>query len=244
MASDPPTPPAKSWQARISESTDAIAQTFVESMSYDWRLYKADVAGSIAHAVMLAKVGLITDADAEQIVKGLKEIETEIDRDGPKWAGFKPELEDIHMCVESELTARIGEPGRRLHTGRSRNDQVATDLLMWIQATAWKLADQLFDLKRAFVMLADRSTEIVIPSFTHLQRAQPILAGAEALAWAKMLVRDGERMMLSAGDMEFGTHQSIVWDSPLGSGAIAGSSLPLDAQHNCERAWIRLCPSK
>ena len=104
----------KSWQARISESTDAIAQSFVESMSYDWRLYKVDVAGSIAHATMLAKVGLITDADRDAIVKGLKEIETEIDRDGPKWAGFKPELEDIHMCVESALTERIGEPGRKL----------------------------------------------------------------------------------------------------------------------------------
>ncbi len=109
----------KSWQARISEATDAIAQTLVESMSYDWRLYKQDVAGSIAHATMLAKVGLITDADRDAIVAGLKQIRAEIDRDGAKWVGFKPELEDIHMCVESELTARIGEPARRLHTGRS-----------------------------------------------------------------------------------------------------------------------------
>ena len=100
----------KSWQARIGEATDAIAQTFVESMSYDWRLYKVDVAGSIAHATMLAKVKLITDADRDAIVAGLKQIEAEIDRDGPKWAGFKPELEDIHMCVESALTERIGEP--------------------------------------------------------------------------------------------------------------------------------------
>src|SRR6185437_16591699 len=96
----------QSWQARISEATDAIAQSFVESISYDWRLYKHDIAGSIAHATMLAKVGLITDADRDAIVKGLKEIEAEIDRDGPKWAGFKPELEDIHMCVESALTER------------------------------------------------------------------------------------------------------------------------------------------
>src|SRR5437763_6063774 len=126
----------KSWQARISEATDAIAQEFVESMSYDWRLYKVDVAGSIAHATMLEKVGLITGAEREAIVKGLKEIEAEIDRDGPKWAGFKPELEDIHMCVESELTARIGEPARKLRTGRSRNDQVATDLCLWIYSDA------------------------------------------------------------------------------------------------------------
>src|ERR1041384_8236461 len=131
----------KSWQARISEATDAIAQQFVESMSYDWRLYKVDIAGSIAHATMLAKVGLITGADQEAIFAGLKEIEAEIDKDGPKWAGFKPELEDIHMCVESALTARIGEPGRKLHTGRSRNDQVALDLHLWILDASQKMLD-------------------------------------------------------------------------------------------------------
>src|ERR1700727_2756442 len=101
--------PQKSWQARIAEATDAIAQEFVESISYDWRLYKQDVAGATGRAAMVGEVGLITDADREAIVKGLKEIEGEIDRDGAKWAGFKPELEDIHMCVESELTAPIGE---------------------------------------------------------------------------------------------------------------------------------------
>src|SRR5947207_7863397 len=138
----------KSWQYRISEATDAIAQTFVESMSYDWRLYKVDVAGSIAHATMLAKVGLITDGDRDAIVKGLKEIEAEIDRDGPKWAGFKPELEDIHMCVESALTERIGEPGRRLHTGRSRNDQVAVDLALWIRHANGTLAELLRTLMK------------------------------------------------------------------------------------------------
>src|SRR3954467_4929426 len=165
-------PSEKSWQARIGEATDAIAQSFVESMSYDWRLYKVDVAGSIAHATMLAKGGLITDADRDAIVKGLKEIEAEIDRDGAKWAGFKPELEDIHMCVESELTARIGEPGRRLHTARSRNDQVALDLLLWIsEASNHGIGDKLKDICLAFVLLAERSQDVVMPSFTHLQRA-------------------------------------------------------------------------
>jgi argininosuccinate lyase len=217
-------PPQKSWQARIAESTDAIAQSFVESVSYDWRLYKHDIAGSIAHATMLAKVGLITDSDRDAVVAGLKQIESEIDRDGPKWAGFKLELEDIHMCVESELTARIGEPGRKLHTGRSRNDQVATDLRLWIREASESiksdLQKQLLDLCKAFVLLADRSTDVVMPSFTHLQRAQPIIAGAEALAWAEMFKHD----------------QRVSWqlinddsDSPLGSGAIAGSSLPLDS---------------
>src|SRR3954454_22118773 len=138
--------PQKSWQSRIAEATDAIAQQFVESMSYDWRLYKHDVAGSIAHATMLEKVGLITGADREAIFAGLKEIEAEIDRDGPKWAGFKPELEDIHMCVEAELISRIGEPARKLHTGRSRNDQVALDLAMWLHEAAPNLADRTEDL--------------------------------------------------------------------------------------------------
>src|SRR3954462_7700237 len=144
----------KSWHARISEATDAIAQSFVESISYDWRLYKHDIAGSIAHATMLAKVGLITTEDRDAIVNGLKQIESEIDRDGPRWTGFKPELEDIHMCIESELTTRIGEPGRRLHTGRSRNDQVATDLAIWVQVSLRELLESKIPLlQQAFVAL-------------------------------------------------------------------------------------------
>jgi argininosuccinate lyase len=223
QASEQPTQPStKSWQARISEATDAIAQTFVESMSYDWRLYKVDVAGSIAHATMLAKVGLITDSDAEQIVKGLKEIEQEIDRDGPKWAGFKPELEDIHMCVESALTERIGEPGRKLHTGRSRNDQVATDLLLWISNAGRELSTTMELLCNALKDLAIRSEDTVMPSFTHLQRAQPISAGAEAWAWYWMFARDRHSIGSSAD-----TDNDEI---PLGSGAIAGSSLPLDPE--------------
>ncbi len=209
--------PQKSWQARISEATDAIAQEFVESISYDWRLYKHDIAGSIAHATMLAKVGLITDSDRDAIVNGLKAIEKEIDKDGPKWEGFKPELEDIHMCVESYLTEKIGEPARRLHTGRSRNDQVALDLMLWIQESSFAIGYQLIDFEKAFVSLAERSASVVMPSYTHLQRAQPINAGAESLAWLMMFHRDYNR--LPAGYFK---------NSPLGSGAIAGTSLPLD----------------
>ncbi|MGN6627289.1 MAG: argininosuccinate lyase, partial [Tepidisphaeraceae bacterium] len=216
----------KSWQARIGEATDAIAQTFVESMSYDWRLYKVDVAGSIAHATMLAKVGLITDADRAAIVKGLKEIETEIDRDGPKWAGFQPELEDIHMCVEKALTDRIGEPGRKLHTGRSRNDQVAVDLQMWVQDARTQVVVSLQYLRRAFFDLAERSQDIVMPSFTHLQRAQPIAAGAEVLAWLEMFEDDRRRFFYSKSDSSTAC--------ALGSGAIAGTSLPIDREFVAE----------
>jgi argininosuccinate lyase len=226
-------PQTKSWQARIGEATDAIAQTFVESMSYDWRLYKADIAGSIAHATMLAHVKLITDAERDKIITGLKQIENEIDEDGATWKGFKPELEDIHMCVESALTERIGEPGRKLHTGRSRNDQVATDLMLWINDAIQKICVQIQDLNKAFVALADRSKDIVIPSFTHLQRAQPVSAGAEALAWCAMFAFDAKRLM------------SIVQQStqsPLGSGAIAGTSLPIDPHFSAQAIGLQTGP--
>src|ERR1044071_3546917 len=155
----------KSWQARISESTDKLAASFVESISYDRRLYKHDIAGSIAHATMLAKVGLINDAERDAIIEGLKTIERDIE------AGnfvFDETLEDIHMVVEAELIKRIGEPGRKLHTGRSRNDQVASDLLLWIKDNAGPtLVDALDNLCRAYVALADRSRDVVMPSYTH-----------------------------------------------------------------------------
>src|SRR5262245_13585936 len=177
----------KSWQARISEATDKLAQSFVESISYDRRMYKHDIAGSIAHATMLAKVGLISDAERDAIIDGLKSIEKNIESDNLK---FDIALEDIHMVIEAELIKRIGEPGRKLHTGRSRNDQVATDFLMWI-SEAWTDAALLRnDLLKAFLSLAERSRDVVMPSFTHLQRAQPICAGAEALAWLEMLNSD------------------------------------------------------
>ncbi len=136
-------PSEKSWQARISEATDALAQSFVESISYDRRMYKHDIAGSIAHATMLAKVGLITDAERDAIVEGLKGIERDIE------AGsfvFDESLEDIHMVVEDALIKRIGEPGRKLHTGRSRNDQVALDLRLWITDAAYSIIQ---DMRRS-----------------------------------------------------------------------------------------------
>src|SRR3954462_10883863 len=163
----------KSWQARIGEATDALAQSFVESISYDRRLYKHDIAGSIAHATMLEKVGLITGAEREQIEVGLRSIEQDIEAGNFQ---FDESLEDIHMVVEAELIKRIGEPGKKLHTGRSRNDQVALDLKLWLAQSHHDLSSLLRDLVRCFVLLADRSKDTVMPSFTHLQRAQPISA--------------------------------------------------------------------
>ncbi|HEX3358690.1 MAG TPA: argininosuccinate lyase, partial [Tepidisphaeraceae bacterium] len=212
--------PQKSWQARISEATDALAQSFVESISYDRRLYKHDIAGSIAHATMLAKVGLITDAERDAIVEGLKGIERDIE------AGnfvFDQSLEDIHMVIEDALIKRIGEPGKKLHTGRSRNDQVATDLLLWCKSSALSLISNLYAVTKSFVAAAERNSSVVMPCFTHLQRAQPIYAGAELLAWAKMFSQDSDRIEKLLGEDSF-----LYATFPLGSGAIAGSTLPLD----------------
>jgi argininosuccinate lyase len=213
----------KSWQSRISESTDKLAQSFVESISYDRRLYKHDIAGSIAHATMLAKVGLITEADRDAIIAGLKSIESDIE------AGdfvFDESLEDIHMVIEDALIKRIGEPGRRLHTGRSRNDQVALDLALWQRSAADVINTRLNSLVMAFISLADRTRDVIMPSYTHLQRAQPITAAAEALAWTSFFYRDKTRVLELSLNELFGEEDA----SPLGSGAIAGTSLPLDRQ--------------
>jgi argininosuccinate lyase len=210
----------KSWQGRIREATDALAQSFVESISYDRRLYKHDIAGSIAHATMLAKVGLIADAERDAIIEGLKGIERDIEAGTFK---FDQSLEDIHMVIEAALIARIGEPGKKLHTGRSRNDQVALDLAMWIRQAVDEIQWKLVDLLRAFVGLAERSGGIVMPSYTHLQRAQPISAAGEALAWCQMFDRDNDPIRFACQPLNGN-------DCPLGAGAIAGSSLPINAK--------------
>jgi argininosuccinate lyase len=216
----------KSWQARISEATDKLGQSFVESISYDRRMYKQDIAGSIAHAQMLAKVKLISEADRDAIILGLRGIEADIE--GGSFT-FDESLEDIHMVIEAELIKRIGEPGRKLHTGRSRNDQVATDLAMWIFDTRFNVQLGLQNLMEAFVRLAERSVDVVMPSYTHVQRAQPISAAAEALAWAVMFDRDLLRLDYPNQHVHMEVDCLAIDDSPLGSGAIAGSSLPLDA---------------
>jgi argininosuccinate lyase len=219
-------PPAKSWQSRIIEATDALAQSFVESISYDRRLYRHDIAGSIAHATMLAKVGLITDHDRDAIEKGLKSIERDIESGN---FHFDESLEDIHMVIEAELIKRIGEPGRRLHTGRSRNDQVATDLALWLREAVRDVWERSQSLIRAFVDLADRSGEIVMPSYTHLQRAQPIFAGAEALTWAWFF-----RYATEDTWFELFMDMGLPF-SPLGAGAIAGTSLPISVTETSNR---------
>jgi argininosuccinate lyase len=217
---------AKPWEHAKSggSETDPLAARFVESLSYDTRLYRHDIAGSIAHARMLAHVGLISEHDLAEIERGLEEIETEIDERGRSWPGWKVDLEDVHMCIEAALIEKVGDPGRKLHTGRSRNDQVALDLLLWSREATDSICGAMRELIGAFVRLAEEQGELVMPSYTHLQRAQPVVVGGELMAWAAALDGCIDRFeSLRPNDA-----------SPLGSGAIAGSSLPLDRQMTAE----------
>jgi argininosuccinate lyase len=222
----------KPWEhaKHAGSETDPLAARFVASLDYDKRLYKHDIRGSKAHAAMLEKVGLITADDLSAITAGLDEIEKEIDEQADAWPGWKVELEDVHMCVEAALIEKAGDAGRKLHTGRSRNDQVATDLFLWTDTPTGAVTDiirRTHVLKECFVELAEKYGRIVMPSYTHLQRAQPIVVGGELMAWLTALEACEARL------------QSVysTWN-PLGSGAIAGSSLPLDRNLVCASSEV------
>jgi argininosuccinate lyase len=225
-------PPQKPWEhAKTGEgsASDPVAARFVSSLDTDRRMYRQDIAGSRAHVHMLEHVELLTGDQRQQIEQGLDQIEREIDEQGDDWPGWRVELEDVHMCIETALIERVGEVGRMLHTGRSRNDQIATDLLLWIEESAGRLNEHFSRMLGAFVELAERDGHIVMPSYTHLQRAQPIVAGAELLAWATALDRSRRRLMALKG---------VSRRNPLGSGAIAGSGLPLDREHTAAALQI------
>ncbi len=208
----------KSWEKRLGGGVDKLAVDFVESLSYDVRLYKYDIMGSVAHSRMLAECGLITEDESGQIEKGLREIEAEIARGEFE---FNKLHEDIHMAIEAALIERIGEAGKKLHTGRSRNDQVATDMRLWMRDEIDTLRGKITDLQKAFVTLAQKYTADMMPAYTHLQRAQPIVIGAYLLSFVEMLERDFCRL----GDL-----RARVNVSPLGCGAVAGSTLGLDRE--------------
>jgi argininosuccinate lyase len=218
---------SKPWEHAKStgSESDPLAARFVSSLDYDKRLYKHDIRGSKAHAAMLCKVGLIAEDDLAAINAGLDEIEKEIDEQGDAWPGWKVELEDVHMCVEAALIEKSGDSGRKLHTGRSRNDQVALDLSLWTDEAIAVVLQKTENLINAFIGLAEKYGQIVMPSYTHLQRAQPIVVGGEIAAWVSALGRSSERYYMSHNDR---------LANPLGSGAIAGSSLPLDRNMTTE----------
>ena len=216
---------SKPWEHAKSSGSEAdpIAARFVASIDYDQRLYRHDILGSRAHACMLQAQGLITAEDLTAILGGLDAIEAEIEAQGTSWPGWQVELEDVHMCVEAALIEKIGEPGRKLHTGRSRNDQVALDLRLWTREAEGVLQEKTFAVVSALVDLATREGKAPLPSYTHLQRAQPIVVGGEVLAWAEALDRCAYRAHLLCGP-----EGPDTMENPLGSGAIGGSSLPLD----------------
>jgi argininosuccinate lyase len=204
-----------SRSGRFTAGPAAEVARFTESVSFDWRLWQQDIRGSKAHAAMLHKAGLLNRSDLRGILRGLDAIAKEIRAGKFRW---KPELEDVHMNIEAELSRR--EPaGARLHTGRSRNDQVALDMRLWLRDETAVLLDDLRSLQRALVGLAEREREVVIPGYTHLQRAQPVYLAHHLLAYAEMFDRDHERL---------GEALTRLNVCPLGSGAIAGSTLPLD----------------
>ncbi|MFM8891998.1 MAG: argininosuccinate lyase [Planctomycetia bacterium] len=211
--------PQKAWGGVFSEPTDKRVEAFSESVSYDRRLADDDIDGSIAHARMLASCGLMTVAEADAVSQALEEIRREI-ADGR--FEFTAAKEDIHLHVEAALTARLGDTGRKLHTARSRNDQVATDLRLYCRRAVDRIDQGLLALQRAFLDLADRERGLVIPGYTHLRRAQPVLAAHQLLAWCEKLDRDRQRLA------DCRRRMNVL---PLGSGAVAGTTLPIDREH-------------
>ncbi len=212
----------KPWSGRFTEPTDVAVEAFTASVDFDRRLYVYDIMGSIAHAQMLAKVGVLTKKECGAIVKGLKDIETEIDAGKFDWSVA---LEDVHMNIEARLIQRIGEAGKKLHTGRSRNDQVATDLRLYLRDGIDVVAHALGQLQQAILDLAGREAGTPMPGFTHLQVAQPITFGHHMLAWFEMLARDAQRLQ---------DCRRRVNVMPLGSAALAGTSFPIDRAYTAK----------
>ena len=207
---------AKLWGGRFTEPTDTTVEAFTASVDFDRRLYRQDIAGSVAHATMLAEVGVIDRAECDAIVAGLHGIESDIEAGRFEWSSF---LEDVHMNIEAALTERIGEAGKKLHTGRSRNDQVVTDLRLYARGEADTIIGLLRRLRGVMLDLAEREADTVMPGFTHLQSAQPITFGHHMLAWHAMLERDTER---------FADARRRINRMPLGAAALAGTSFPID----------------
>ncbi len=207
---------AKLWGGRFAKGTDVLVEEFTSSVGFDQRMYKEDISGSIAHAGMLGKCGIIAPEEAELIISGLKEILAEIEAGN---FSFEVALEDVHMNIEKRLTERIGPVGGKLHTGRSRNDQVAVDTHMYLKGAIRDIAVLLNDLQLALVETAERYSDVMMPGYTHLQRAQPILFAHHMLAYFSMLARDFRRL-------------EGVWQGtdvmPLGAGALAGTTYPID----------------
>ena len=204
------------WGGRFSEAVDAFVARFTASVNFDQRLYRQDIRGSLAHAQMLAEVGVLTAAECEQITSGLKEIEQQIAAGDFEWSET---LEDVHMNIEARLTDAIGSVGKKLHTGRSRNDQVATDIKLWLRDEIDQIAGLITLLQAGIIKLAEGQADTIMPGFTHLQTAQPVTFGHHLLAWNEMLERDYSRLQDCRKRLNL---------SPLGAAALAGTTYPID----------------
>ena len=210
---------AKLWGGRFQEKTAASVEAFTASIQYDSRLYKYDIAGSKAHAAMLADNGILSKEDLEKIVAGLEEIESEIDKGTFE---FRSELEDIHMNIEKALVDRIGPPGAKLHSARSRNDQIALDIKLYLRDECDRLIGLLKEVRTAFVRLARTYLGSIMPGYTHMQRAQPVLVSHHMLAYYEMFGRDAARLQ---------DCRARINVCPLGCAAMAGTGLPIDREH-------------
>ncbi len=212
----------KPWGGRFTESTDAFVEAFTASIGFDQRLYRHDIAGSIAHARMLAHVGIITAEESGRITGGLQDILADIERGDFAWS---VSLEDIHMNIEARLIDRIGETGKKLHTARSRNDQVATDLRLYLREEIDAVCAEIDRLQDGLLELAGREADTIMPGFTHLQVAMPVTFGHHLLAWTEMLERDHQRLL------DCRRRVNIM---PLGAAALAGTSFPVDRAYTAQ----------
>ncbi|MDG1850966.1 MAG: argininosuccinate lyase [Gammaproteobacteria bacterium] len=212
----------KLWGGRFSEATDEFVERFTASVTFDKRLYRADIAGSIAHATMLAKQDILTTEESEKIIQGLGQIKDEIEAGSFQWS---VSLEDVHMNIEAALTKKIGDVGKKLHTGRSRNDQVATDIRLFMRDGIDTVSVAIRQVQKGIIGLAEKETETIMPGFTHLQTAQPVSFAHHLMAWFEMLQRDYDRMQ---------DCRKRVNVSPLGAAALAGTSFPIDRNMTAE----------
>lgn len=212
----------QSWGGRFSEPVDAFVARFTASVDFDKRLYKHDIMGSLAHAKMLTQVGVLSEPELKAIEDGLTAIQQEIEAGEFDW---RVDLEDVHMNIEARLTERIGITGKKLHTGRSRNDQVATDIRLWLRDEIDQILAEITRLQEGLLGLAEAEADTVMPGFTHLQTAQPVTFGHHLMAWFEMLSRDYERLV----DCRKRTNSM-----PLGSAALAGTTYPIDRALTCE----------
>jgi argininosuccinate lyase len=209
---------SQAWSALFSEPMSDLVKRYTSSVFFDKRMWQADITGSLAHAEMLAAQGIINTEDHASIVRGMAQITADIESGNFEW---KLDLEDVHLNIEARLTQLVGDAGKRLHTGRSRNDQVATDVRLWLRGEIDLIGELLVDLQRSLVDVADKHVDVILPGFTHLQVAQPVSFGHHMLAYVEMFSRDAERFQ----EVRRRTNRL-----PLGAAALAGTSYPLDRE--------------